>query len=374
MMQLRRLLNLRLWTLIRKEATQSLRNPQMIVFLLVSPIFQLITFGVALNPEIHDIALGVVDDARSSESRELTAAFVENGVFAIDPGTRSFGELDRRLAEGKISAGLIIPVDFERYRARGRIQNVQILIDGVNAYTAGLTASYASEIVQAYGQRLHPLAETAVVRPDITFLYNPGLVSSWYFVPGIIGTLVTTLGVITLANEAVREKETGTLEQLMMTPASSIEVLAGKLAPSFVLIFAAFLFSVIVAHVLFSVPLRGDLLVLSLGTALYIVACMSIGLLFATVAQTTLQAILLSLFVTLPMTQLSGAVAPIDSMPPFFLTLSLFNPLRHYATILREVLVKGAGLAEVWPQLVFIGACALALLAVSSVRFRRQLR
>ncbi len=361
-----------LGALLLKELRQLLRNRQVIALLLIPPFFQLVIFGIILDPDVRAIPLGVVDERPSATSREIVSALTRNGTFVAGLQAPSEAALADAVRRGQVAAGLVIPPDLERRIARGEQPEVGLYLDGVNSYTSGIAGGYATQIL-ATVPTAHspPLAGSAA--PGVTYLYNPGLVSSWFFIPGIIGALLLLVSVIATAVEAIREKESGTLEQLLMTPASSSAIVVAKIVPMFCLLLVTYAIAVCVAYFGFGLPFRGSFLAFTLISALMILGGMGLGMLLATVARNRRQAILSAMFLALPLVQLSGAIAPIESMPPAVATATLLNPLRHYATIVRAIWLKGSGIEIYWPNALFLVVFTLVALGVSIALYRRQL-
>ncbi|MFE4105913.1 ABC transporter permease [Almyronema epifaneia] len=368
----RSLLNTRLWPLILKEVRQILKNRQIIFLLLFPPTIQLLVFGFALNPEVTGLSLGIVDYSHGSASREFVAALVANDVFVVETFPPSESALAQQVRTGKISTGLVIPPDFEQRLTAGQWVDVQVLIDGVDANTAGIARGYMQQLISRYGQTLNQL-EQVPVAVAVRFLYNPGLLSSWFFVPGVIGIVLTLTGSLVSSSTVIREKDVGTLEQLLMTPAAGWEILAAKIVPLFGLLMGDVLLASALGWLVFGLPFRGSYLLFLALSAVYVFVCIGIGILLATLARNQQQVILTSFFFNVPLIQLSGAIAPIESMPTFFRLLSFFDPLRHYVTIARSLILKGVGLTVLWPEVALLIGFALLLLGVSIGRFRAQL-
>lgn len=360
------------WALALKEVRQIFRNKQLLFLLTFPPTVQLCIFGFALSPDVRHLKLGISDDSRTAISRELVAALTENHVFIAQTYPANPKALGEEVRRGKVDVGLIIPHDFQRTLKRGRPIEVQVLVDGVNAYTAGVASNYVNQIVNQYGYQLVARPQGANIVSQIVYLYNPGLISSWFFVPGVMGMLLTMVSVLASAVEVVKEKDAGTLEQLLMTPASVLEILLAKVVPLFFLLMGDVFLSLGVARFVFAMPFRGNLPLFLALSGLQIFIGISLGILLATVSRSKQQAILTSFFITLPMVILSGALAPIESMPPFFQTLSLFNPLRHYITIVRALMLKDVGVSVLWPQILALAIFAFVFMSFSSYRFRAQ--
>lgn len=370
---LNRLLESRFWALVVKEINQILRNKQLIFLLLFPPTIQLLIFGFALNPDVQNLKLGVVDYANTYESRELVAAFTSNGIFSVTSHPLSQRSLGEQVESGKITAGLVIPPDFNRAIAQEKTAEVQVLIDGVDANTAGIANGYINQIINQYSRRLDPTLGAPLIQAQSVFLYNPGLLSSWFLVPGVLGVVLTLTSSLVSSATVIREKDSGTLEQLLMTPADAWEILTAKIVPLFVLLMGDILLALAIARLVFSVPFRGSLLLFLSLAGLYVFVGIGVGIMLATIARNQQQVVLTSFFINLPLIQLSGAIAPIESMPKFFQYVSLVNPLRHFVAIARGILLKGVGLEALWPHVLALGTFMIILLTISINRFRNQL-
>lgn len=374
----RRFLESRFFTLALKEIRQILRNKQLIFLLIFPPTVQLLIFGFALNPDVQHLKLGVTDYSNTPISREFVAFLTANGVFDVKSVTMDEKILGEQVRRGDVTAGIVIPPEFSRRLDRDPTSSgsdpaeVQVWIDAVDANTAGIASGYMSQLVNQFGRQFSPEARPPI-QTAATVLYNPGLVSSWFIVPGVI-CLVLNLGSSLVSSAAVvREKDTGTLEQLLMTPAAAWEIILAKVVPLFVLLLGEVLLALTIARFAFQVPFRGNLLLFLFFSGLYACIGIGIGFLLATISRTQQQAILTSFFINLPLIQLSGAIAPVESMPPFFQWFSLINPLRHYVKISRGILLKGNGLEVLFPEAIALFAFATVLLVVSTNKFRTQL-
>jgi ABC-2 type transport system permease protein len=376
-MFLRQFFASRFWALVRKEINQILRNKQLLVLLIVPPTLQLLIYGFALNPDVHHLKLGVVDYARSADSRELVSALTENQIFDAKSALFSETELAKQVEAGSLTAGIVIPPEFSRDLAAGKPADIQVVIDGVDANTAGIASGYINQIVRQFSQQhlssgqLNP-DFVAPINTQVIFLYNPGLTSSWFFVPGVMGLVLTLIGSIVSSVTVVREKDTGTLEQLLMTPAEAWEILLAKVVPLFTLLIGDVLLALTIGRVIFNVPFRGNFLLFMGLSGLYVFVGIGVGIMLATVCQSQQQVVLTTFFINLPMVQLSGAIAPIETMPTFFQYLSLMNPLRHYIAIIRGILLKGVGMESLWVHALALTGFAVVLLSVSTYRFRKQ--
>ncbi|WP_026734247.1 ABC transporter permease [Fischerella sp. PCC 9605] len=367
-----RLLESPFWALVRKEFRQILRNKQLIVLLIVPPTVQLLIYGTALNPDVHNLRLGVIDYANVEASRELVSAMTSNRVFILESVPTSEKELSRQVEEGKLDVGVIIPPEFPRRLAQ-KSAEIQVFIDGVDANTAGIASGYMNQIIQQYNRGLAQVQTSSFVSPQVVFLYNPGLTSSWFFVPGVMGLVLTLIGTLVSAVTVVKEKDTGTLEQLLMTPAADWEILLSKIVPLVLLMMGDVLLALTLGLVVFNLPFRGNFLLFFGLSSMYLFVGISLGMMLATITRSQQQVVLTSFFINMPLVQTSGAIAPIEAMPPFFQVLSLLNPLRHYITIVRGILLKGVGIDVLWMNVLALVGFAVVLMTISVKRFRSQL-
>lgn len=378
-----RIRGLRLWALIVKELGHIKRDRHLIAMLIIPPTVQLIVFGIALNPEVTGLRLGVVDESRAGVSRRLISAFTESRSFQVAGYYASGEELGRELSAGNLDAGLIIPSDFARRNERRETADVQLLLDAVNSNTAGIAAGYGQRIIAAFNQneagaqeargRARGPSATGDATARVALLYNPGLESSWFMLTGVLGILLVLNGSLVAAGAMVKEKEAGTVEQLLMTPAAAWEIITAKMSPVFLLLSADVWLALAVGWLVFDVPVRGSLLLLYFAGALCVLAGIGLGTFLATFSRSQQQAQLLSFFVNPPIAMLSGATTPLEAMPEWMQSITLINPVRHFATIARGIMLKDAGVEILYPNLLALIGFAVVLIAVSAWRFRKQL-
>lgn len=379
-----RLFEGRFWALALKELRQIRRDRRLAMSLVVPPMLQVLLFGFALDSHVRDLRLGVVDESRTSESRDLVSAISENQTFRLAGSFPTTAELGQALASGRLDVGVVVPYDYARRRARGRPVTVQVLLNAANANTAQIAQGYVEGAVAWLNQQAErdravdggaiapPLATQARVEVRPTFLYNPGLVNTWFIVTGVFGTLIILNGSLVAGATMIREKERGTVEQLLMTPASSLEVIAAKIIPLFVLLMGMVGLVLVVARLVFQIPFRGSLLLVLVACGWCVLTGIGIGTFLSTFARSANQTQLIGFFVNPPLAMLSGALTPIEAMPKWIQPVTLLNPIAHFASVARAVLVKGAGLDVVYPQLLALAVLAGALVAVSAWRFRSQ--
>lgn len=373
----------RIWSLFLKELRQIKADKKLVVSLILPPTLQLIVFGFALNPEVTNLRLGVVDESRTAESRQVVSAFVESRSFRITDYYVSSAALGQALSAGKLDAGLVLPADFAKQRARGETARVQLLLDAVNSNTAGIAGGYAARIITALNERLaspvtlQTLGGRGSARGQfvarIALLFNPGLESAWFIVTGVLGILLILNGSIIGSSTMVKEKEAGTVEQLLMTPAQAGEIVTAKIAPIFVLLSTQIVLALTVGRLVFGLPLRGSLILLFAAGMLCVLAGIGIGTFLATFSKSQQQAQLMGFFVNPPLSMLSGATTPIEAMPQWMQPFTLLNPISHFATIARGILLRDAGAQALWPHLGALLGFAVILVGVSAWRFRKQL-
>jgi len=362
----------------RKELRQIGRDRRSLLILLFVPAFFLVMYGYALNFDIRNIRLAVEDDDQSVASRELVSAFVRSGYFDLVAVVGHRDEVEPLLDRDEARAVLIIPARFGARTAVGEPVAVQVVINGDNANTATTVMGYVTGIVAAASARYEVEARLSSPRGPMLTLeprvwYNPELRSALFLVPGLIGYIAMLTAVVSTALSVVREKEAGTMEQVRMSPIGPVAYVLGKTAPYFVISLASALGVVAVSMLLFDLPMRGSWVLLVGSVSLFLVGALGAGLLISTVAesqQVAFQMALLSSF--LPTLMLSGFIFPITSMPAVLQAITRIVPARYFLVVLRGVLLKGVGTAVLWPELAALGAIAVVLLGLASVRLRRQ--
>jgi ABC-2 type transport system permease protein len=379
----------RVFTILRKELIQALREPRMRVLLFVPPILQLVVFGFAVNLDVDHARIAWMDMDRTPQSRALRDRFTGSGRFDIVSAPASEDDVQRTLDRGVAQAVVRIPLGFSRDTARGRPTEVQILIDGTNSNTASLVASYAGEIVAEYSvdlleqqQRVKvmtrsPGSPVAMATPRVTarsrVWFNPDLYSRNYFVPGVIANIIMMVTLMLTALGIVREKEIGTMEQLMVTPMRPIELMLGKTLPFALVGLLDVTLITVVALLVFHIPLHGSFLLLLFCAVLYLMTSLGAGLFLSTISHTQQQAMMGSFFFSTPAFMLSGFAFPIRNMPVAVQYLTYLNPIRYFIEIVRGIFLKGAGVEVLWPQMAALTVYGVAVLGLSAMRFQKKL-
>ena len=387
MNKIREFLGYRMRALIRKEFRQILRDRRLAMSLILPPTLQLLLFGFALNATVSNLRLGVVDDSRTPESRELAAIMTESKSFQSAGTYFDVNEMSKKIANGNLDAGLVIPYDYARDLQRGRPVTVQVLLNAMNSNTATIGEGYAEGVIASYNQTLAGEGIHArfqqIASPDVShlgmvvlhpaYLYNPGLEPTWFIVTGILGVLLILNGSLISAAAIVKEREAGTLEQLLMSPASTAQIIVAKLFPLFVLLCMMGTMAVAMMRVVFGIPFRGNVFVVIAAAALCLLCGISIGTFIATFTKSARQAQLTLFFVNPPLTSLSGAFTPVEAMPKWLQPIAQFNPIQHFGVISRGAMLKGSGIGTLWPNFLALLAFTVVLVSLSIWRFRKQL-
>jgi ABC-2 type transport system permease protein len=379
----------RIFVILRKEFIQALREPRMRVLLFVPPMVQLIVFGFAVNLDVDHARIAWMDMDRTPESRSLRDRFTGSGRFEIVSAPGSEERVQRTLDRGEAQAVVRILPGFARDTARGRGTEVQILIDGTNSNTAALVASYAGAIVAEYSvdvmerqQRIKLLARSpggpvSAAAPQVTarsrVWFNPDLYSRNYFVPGVIANIIMMVTLMLTALGIVREKEIGTMEQLMVTPVRPIELMLGKTLPFALVGLLDVVLVTVVAFLVFHIPLHGSFLLLLFCAVLFLMTTLGAGLFLSTISQTQQQAMMASFFFSTPAFMLSGFAFPIRNMPVAVQYLTYLNPIRYFIEIVRGIFLKGAGVDVLWPQMAAMAVYGITVLGLSAMRFQKKL-
>lgn len=362
--------------MVRKEIRQLFRDPRTKRVIFVAPIIQLVLFGYAVNTDVRRLTTYVVDFDRTPQSRQLIDAFTASEYFRVVGNSLDPERMGRALDAGDAVVGLTVPAGFARDLAANRHPAVQVLVDGSSSNTATVAQGYANRIVQEFGLRsLSPSndAPRVALAFEPRAWFNAPLESRVYNVPAVIGVIVLLMCLLLTSMAVVREREVGTLDQLLVSPLRPTELILGKTLPVAGIAMVQIILVTSVALLWFGIPLRGSLLALALAAALFILAGLSAGLLISTLASTQQEAFLVMFLFVLPAIILSGFLYPVETMPRFFQLLTLANPLRHFLEVVRAIFLKGAGAADLWRQLLFLGMMAVAGIAYAVRRFRMSI-
>jgi ABC-2 type transport system permease protein len=370
-----------LWRVIVKEFLQIRRDRRMIPVIFVAPVVQVFVFGFAVNTDVTNVLTVLVDQDRSVASRELVSRFVESGYFEIVGTASRADEVDRWLVTSKGQLGLVVGPGFGADLSAGRPGRVQLVVDGSDATSANVALGYASSLARDLGVEVQArrLREAGAAPPGQAVLvprvfYNPDLKSRWFYVPAVLAMILMIMTMLLSAMGVVREKEIGTLEQIIVTPIRPWQLLVGKLLPFALIGLFQMCLATAVAVFGFGVPLRGSFLLLLGLTALFILSTLGLGLLVSTLVQNQQQAMMGAAFgAMVPMIYLSGLIFPIDNMPPAIRLVTYVIPLRYYAEVIRGVFLRGSGLNVLWPEALVLLGMGAAIMTVASLRFRKRL-
>jgi ABC-2 type transport system permease protein len=380
---------LRLKAMLIKEFIQVFRDPRMRIMLFLPPLMQLIIFGYAANTDIRNISLAVYDQDRSPESREMIERFSASGYFRVTHAARNPAEIRRLIDGGKINAALQINHGFSREIRQQLGTTIQVIVDGTDSNTASVVMSYAQRIVGEYSRSIlekrlnrlpdlppslkQPFYKKGGIEIQSRAFFNPNLESRNFYVPGIIALLIMLVTLILTCMAIVREREIGTMEQIMVSPIRPVELILGKTIPFALIGYIDVALVTIVGVFLFDVPIRGSIALLFFATTLYLLSSLGIGLFISTISRTQQQAMMTMFFFFVPAILLSGFIFPIANMPAWAQYLTYANPLRYFLIIIRGIFLRGNGLEVLWPQLLSLAILGTIVFTFSSLRFRKRL-
>jgi len=361
------------WPMLYKEFLQMRRDRLTLAMMVALPAVQLILFGFAIRTEVRHVPTVVLDESRSQESRALIEAIVNTGNFDVAANVRSRAELEDWIRRGAAGAGIIIPPDFQTDVKRGRTAAAQVIIDAADPLSSQSAISGATMAAAAHGATLLPSTIAPPLDLRVRPWYNPALRSETYIVPGMIGILLSITMILITSMAVVRERERGTLEQLIVTPIGKTSLMLGKLLPFVLVGYTQMTVVLVLAKVMFDVPLRGSLLELYVITFGFITANLGVGLLVSTLVRTQAQAMQASFFFLMPNILLSGFMFPRAAMPPLAQWIGLLLPLTYYLQVLRGILLKDVGLGALWPQTLVLLLFAAVLVSLSVKRFTKTI-
>jgi ABC-2 type transport system permease protein len=373
----------RLKQMLIKEFIQVLRDKRTRFILIVPPIVQMLVFGYAATFEIHNVSTVVLDQDHSQESRDLVSRFTSSPYFNVQRQLTDSRQIRDLIDRGDAAVGIEIDAGFAQKLRKGETAPIQVIVDATNSNTALIASAYITQIALGFAQgyqtdRINRIApQMAEQMPSVSLeqrpWFNPNLSSRWFFVPGVIGSLTTIL-VITLTSFAVvREREIGTLEQIMVTPIRPVEFILGKTLPFFLIGLFDVSLIALVGTLWFQVPFRGHIFVLFTGAVLFLICMLGVGLLISTVSSTQQQAMVTSFFFIMPAITFSGFGFPIATMPQWLQYCTYLSPLRYFLVVLRATYLKGVGMDILWPQLAAMAGLGLSLLTIAILRFHKAL-
>jgi ABC-2 type transport system permease protein len=376
------MLNARLISLIRKEFIQIVRDPRTLMIMFVMPIVMLFLLGYSATNDVRNVPIAIFDQDRSPAARDLLNAYRNADYFHFDFDVSSVEEMKNLIDGGQAKAGLIIPPDYGDRIAHGEPAQVAFVIDGSDPTIAATALSAATLIGQTKATAvlratLETRGQGGAIKPPVEVRtqvwYNPDLVSAYFMIPGLIGMILQYLAVLLTSTAVVRERERGTIEQLIITPIRSWELIVSKLMPYALIAFFDLLEVLIIGTLVFGVPINGNLLLLLALAGLFLVTTLGLGLLISTVANTQFEAMLIAIMVQLPSIFLSGFFFPIAAMPQFLQAISYLVPLRYFLIVVRAVQIKGVGIAAVSNEVIALVIFGMVVMGAAALRFHKRL-
>lgn len=372
----------RLLTITRKEFIHIKRDRASLGLALVAPLIMLLLFGYAVNTDVNKVELVVCDESRTPDSRELIEKFNNSYYFKVHELVESQKEVEEYIDKGLVKVGLVIPADYSRQLKRNRAAEIQILVDGSDPTIARTAMSYSVILANNHSVKLkelslrktfQPLAPAPSVAAKPLVLYNPNLESSKFNVPGVVGLILQNITIILTAFAMVRERERGTIEQLIMTPVTSLELIIGKLIPYVIIGFYDFVVILILSYLLFGVGIKGSILLLILLGSIFLIGALAMGMLISAVSKTQLQAMQMAMLFILPSVLLSGFMFPREAMPKLIYAISCTFPITYFLEILRGIMVKGVGMNYLAGVTGILILQIMVIIVITMKKFRKTL-
>jgi ABC-2 type transport system permease protein len=368
---------------ITKEFQQFRRDPKMFGIILIAPVIQLIFLGYAANLDVENVKMVVYDKNKTTVSREFTKRFTSSGYFEIVEYVSSYSELENTINKGEAILALVISREFETNIARREPAHLQAIFEGSDGNQASIAAGYLQMIVSKYSKEIvtdfmnlsgRKISPAGNLSAEIRVWYNPEMKTRNYMVPGIVGLLVSLVTLVLTSLAVVKEKEIGTMEQLIVTPIRPYQLIAGKLVPFTILGLVSVIIVLLAMRIIFEIPVKGSGIFLLVASFLYILSTLGIGLFISTVSKTQQQAMMIAIFaVMMPMIFLSGFAFPIENMPTIIQIISQIIPLKYFNIIIRGVILKGLGFAELWYEALILLIMGATILFFSANRFHKKI-
>lgn len=368
---------------IKKEFLQFARDPKMFVIILVAPVIQLIFLGYAANMDVNSINTIVFDKDNSNDSREFIRNFEKSGYFNIIGYENNYDEITEKIDKNKALVAIVIPTDFSKNKNLNRPINVQAIFDGSDGNKAGIAGGYLQSIIVNYSNNitLEMLNKKGIkietfpkIEPEVRVWFNPELKTRNFMVPGIVGLLLMIVTLLLTSLAIVKEKEIGTLEQLIVSPLKPYQMIMGKLIPFALLGFVAIIIVLSAMSIVFDIKVKGSILFLFLCSSIFMLNLLGLGLFISIFSKTQQQAMMLSIFgLMMPMVFLSGFSFPIENMPFIIRQITYIIPLRYFMTIIRGIILKGIGFNELWRELLILTLMGISILTLSIKGFKKRL-
>ncbi len=372
-----------IFNFIIKEFLQFKRDKRMFMVVLVAPVIQLIFLGYAATLDVKNIHTVVFDQNRTPESRELINNFEKSGYFSIDYYVTSYDELTEIIDNGDALMGLVIPTDFSKNLGAQKTARIQTIFDGSDGNKAAIGSGYVQGIIASYSQSiiLESLERKGIkkslmgsIQPEVRVWYNPDLTTRYYMLPSIVGLIIMLVTTSLTSLAVVKEREIGTLEQLIVTPVKPYQMILGKIIPFSILGFVSVTIVISVMRFWFQIPVRGSFVYLFFSAFLFMLSTLGLGLFISTISRTQMQAMITSAFgIMMPMIFLSGFAFPIENMPQIVQYFTYLIPLRYFIVILRGIVLKGIGFEDLWAETLILLLFGVIILTLSSLRFKKNL-
>jgi ABC-2 type transport system permease protein len=369
---------LRIREMVRKEFIQLFRDRTVRSIIVMTPLIQLLVFGYVVNYDIKNIRVSLIDEAKTMESRLLIDSLTAGGIFQVTSIPADVKDMEKLFLEGKVDIGIHIPYDFSNVIRRGKTANIQVLADGGMSNMAAVRISYLSTVIDRFNTGLiHELygrdLSYGSIDARIRTWYNPNTDSQKFFVPGILAFIIMLISMLLTSIAIIREKEVGTMEQLIVTPIKPLELIIGKTIPYIAIALGQAIVITPLAIFWFDIPLAGSVLDLFMAACLFLLSTLGIGLFISTVSKTQQQAMMTTFFFLMPFFMLSGFVFPISNMPIIVQWLTYLNPLRYFLIIIRGVFLKGVGIEVLWSQYAALTILGIVVFAGAIKRFHKRL-
>jgi len=364
--------------ILRREFIDVLRDPRSLALTMLWPISMLMMYGYGIRYDVDNVPITILDYSESSESRDLTEQMRRSGYFTLVRFARDQDDVDRDLMDDSVRAAIVIPRDFSDRLRNAESTAVQVLIDGSDSNTATIAQGYALAIVNQFTATRRKGRVTLTTGPPITIAsrvwYNPELKSVNFIVPGVMAVIMMIVGAILTSLSIVKEKERGTIEQILVSPIRPLEMMIGKIAPYLVIALVDLAIIIVAGYVLFGVPIKGSIAQLGIFALLYIFCALGVGVFVSTIADTMQNAMLAAIFLSLlPSIMLSGFVFPLEDLPAPVRAVSYVFPARYFVTAIRGIYLKGVGLEVLWPEAMLLVVFATAIVGFSAARFQDRL-
>ncbi len=363
----------RIKQMVIKEFIHILRDRRMKAIVFVVPFLQTLVFGFAVTTDVSKVPTAIYDLDRSRQSREMVRRMTASGYFQVLFLPESATQVQNLLDRGKVTVALQINRGFAADLGRRKPTTIQVLVDGTDSNTATVAMDYAGRIIGKFAEDEAGGGRSLPLDVRTRAWYNPELRSKNYNVPGVIAMVIMLTSLLLTSMAIVREREVGTMEQLMVTPLTPLELILGKTLPFALIAFLDMVLITVFGVLVFDIPVRGSLVLLPLSTAIYLLSVLGIGLFISTIARTQQQALMAGFLFYMPAVLLSGFMFPIENMPVFFQYLTLANPLRYFLVIVRGLFLKGNGFAVLWLQMAALFLIGIFVISLSSLRFRKRL-